>query len=182
MEKFLIKNKQRSTGECEKSLNEADCLNENTKTSSEEVTVTALSSRSLNLAVQNVKKKRLYLDSYLNLGFTWCGDKNFQKPKCVVCGETLANEARAPSKLKRHLITKHIHLLDKPRSYFERCLNSQEKQSATFTKMVKISDKAQEARYLVAEIIAKNMKPHTEAEKVKNFAVMCCYSKDNVRH
>ena len=36
----------------------------------------------------------------------------------------------------------------------------------TFTKTFQVSTKSQHASYLVAEIIAKNSKPHTEAEKV----------------
>ena len=36
----------------------------------------------------------------------------------------------------------------------------------TFTKTFQVSTKSQHASYLVAEIIAKNLKPHTKAEKV----------------
>ena len=35
----------------------------------------------------------------------------------------------------------------------------------TFTKTYRVSTKSQHARYLVAKILAKNSKPHMEAEK-----------------
>jgi len=71
-----------------------------------------------------------------------------------------------PSKLKRHFSTKHSHLVDKNASYFQRLLKSETRQSEKMTKIVTISDKTQEASYLVAELVAKQMKPHTIAEKL----------------
>ena len=70
------------------------------------------------------------------------------------------------SKLNRHFTAKHGHLSDKPRIYFERILAERKQQSQVFTKVFKVSTKAQEASYLVAEIIAKNSRPHTEAESI----------------
>ena len=109
-------------------------------------------------------KTRLYSDSYLELGFTWSGDELCPNPKCLVCGEELSNEAMLPSKLTRHFSTKHKHLSGKSVDYFKRLLDSLQKQRTTFVKKFKISDRAQKASYLVAEIIAKDMKPHTIAE------------------
>ncbi|XP_068237172.1 protein FAM200B-like [Palaemon carinicauda] len=77
---------------------------------------------------------------------------------------TTTNEAMVPSKLKRHLTLKHDHLAKKPRSYFEGLLNEHKKQSAMLSKKVKVADKAQEASYLVTELVVKSMKPHTIAE------------------
>ena len=48
--------------------------------------------------------------------------------------------------------------------YFKRLLDSQHKQRSTFVKKFKIFDRAQKASYLVVEIIAKDMTPHTIAE------------------
>ena len=45
-------------------------------------------------------------------------------------------------------------------------MKSQTEQSAKMMKKVKISNKAQEANYLVAELIAKKRKPHTLAEEL----------------
>ncbi|XP_068224197.1 SCAN domain-containing protein 3-like, partial [Palaemon carinicauda] len=81
-------------------------------------------------------------------------------PLCVICGDKLANEAMVHSKLT----LKHNHLANKPRSYFEGLLSEQKQQSAMLSKKVKVADKAQEASYLVVELVVKSMKPHTIAE------------------
>ncbi|KAK4886365.1 hypothetical protein RN001_002636 [Aquatica leii] len=53
------------------------------------------------------KKKRLYDDNYLKLGFTVIQNK----PQCVICFETLSRESTKLSKLVRHLNTKHPNCL-----------------------------------------------------------------------
>ncbi|XP_053545292.1 zinc finger BED domain-containing protein 5-like [Bombina bombina] len=109
-------------------------------------------------------KPRLYNKDYMKLGFTFSGNENNPCPKCIVCGEILANESMVPNKLKRHLNTKHSHLSEKPVEYFIELSKYIKKQSASFTKRMKTSEKAQKASYLVAQIIAKNKEPHTIAE------------------
>lgn len=112
------------------------------------------------------KKIRLYNDSYLAIGFTWTGEENCPLPLCIVCGKKLANTAMAPAKLKRHFTTNHSHLSNKTVDYFRRLLDSQNKQRKFFEKKVTMSEKAQEASYLVAELVAKKMKSHTIAESL----------------
>jgi len=109
---------------------------------------------------------RRYNDNYLGLGFTWVGDIERPNPECIVCGDKLSNEAMVPSKLKRHFRTKHGQLSDKHIDYFKRLLSCRSKQALRFTKKVTISDKAQQASFLVAEIVAQQSKPHTVAEKL----------------
>ncbi|CAI6348387.1 unnamed protein product [Macrosiphum euphorbiae] len=109
---------------------------------------------------------RQYHEDYLKMGVSCTGDTDNPRPWCVVCGEKLSNKAMVPSKLKRHLLTKHSHLIDKNITYFQRLLNSQNKQSKNMTTIVKISDKSQEASYVVAERVAKTMKPHTIGEQL----------------
>jgi len=41
------------------------------------------------------------------MGFICSGSEEEQKPQCLICFEVLSNEALKPSKLKRHLETKH---------------------------------------------------------------------------
>ena len=68
------------------------------------------------------------------------------------------------NKLKCHFLSKHGHLSKKPVEYFIQLSKSTKMQSIAFTKKLKTSDKAQEANYLVAQIIAKNKKPHAIVE------------------
>jgi hypothetical protein len=52
----------------------------------------------LKLKKQAVKKYgRKYESSYLELGFTWCGDESEQKPQCVLFYEVLSNECMKPA-------------------------------------------------------------------------------------
>ncbi len=85
---------------------------------------------------------------------------------CIVCEKKLANTAMAPAKLQRHFSTNHSHLSNKTVDYFWRLLDLQQKQRKVFEKEVTISDKAQEASYLVAELVVKKMKSHTIAESL----------------
>ncbi len=110
--------------------------------------------------MSDVKKKT----SYLAIGFTWTGKEDCPLPLCNVCGKNLANTAMAPVKSKRHFTTNHSHL--KTVEYFRRLFDSQQKQRKFCEKKVTISDKAQEASYLVAELVAKKMKSQTIAESL----------------
>ena len=96
-------------------------------------------------------------------GFTWTGNPDCPSPLCIVCGEKLANSAMAPAKLKRHLITKHPELARKDEVHFRRIRKYNKKQVNMFAESFKLSDKAQEASYSVAEIVARKMKSHTIA-------------------
>lgn len=112
------------------------------------------------------KVNRQYCNDYLNFGFTYVDENDCQIPLCVVCGEKLSNSAMAPAKLKRHFSSKHANLQSKEKNYFERLLNNQMNQRKHLKKIITISDKAQIASYKVAEIIAKELKPHTIAESL----------------
>ena len=101
----------------------------------------------VNIGSTNKKKRektRLYCDSYLTIGFTWCGDQAQPLPECLVYKAKLLNEYIVLSKLNRHFTAKHEHLSDKPRIYFERILAERKQQSQVFTKVFKVSTKAQE--------------------------------------
>lgn len=69
------------------------------------------------------------------------------------------------SKLKRYLNIKHNHLSGKDTIYFSQLLLSEQKQGKK-KKHRTIIDEAHLASYIVSEIVAKKMKPHTLAEKV----------------
>ncbi len=115
--------------------------------------------------VSDVKKNCLYSDSYLAIGFTWAGEEDCPLPLFIFRGKKLANKAMAPAKLKQHFTTNRSHLSNKTVDYFRRLLDLQQKQRKFFEKAT-ISDKAQEASYLVAELVAKKMKSRTIAESL----------------
>jgi hypothetical protein len=60
---------------------------------------------------------------------------------CVVCGEKLSNGCIVPSKINRHLTTKHRHLEKKDKAYFSRLLSSQVKKAKVMNNITKTSEK-----------------------------------------
>lgn len=60
-----------------------------------------------------------YDDSYLKYGFVSTENSHALNPMCVICRDKLANVSMKPSKLQRHLKTKHPALRDRPLDYFE---------------------------------------------------------------
>lgn len=118
---------------------------------------------------ESTKKKtkivnRKYDESYVSYGFTYCGDESCPTPKCLVCGETLGNNAMVPSKLIRHLTTKHPSVAQKDKAYFQRLKDQSKKQVNLMSSSFKTSDKAQKASYVIANMLVKAKKPHSLAE------------------
>jgi hypothetical protein len=72
----------------------------------------------------------------------------------------------SPAKLKRHLITNQSHMSSKSIDYFERLLESQNKESKAFVSKVMVSEKALEASHLVAELNAHKRKSHTGGQNL----------------
>ena len=63
-------------------------------------------------------KKRNYDQDYLKYGFIDATVNGQVVPQCVVCFENLSDDALRPSRLQRHLKTKHPSHQDKPLSFF----------------------------------------------------------------
>ena len=78
----------------------------------------------------------------------------------------MSNESMLPSKLGKHLKSKHSHLQDKATSYFKRMSEQQGKAADSSKSLRTVSDKAQIASYQVSELIAQNMKAHTLGESL----------------
>lgn len=105
-----------------------------------------------------------YNDDFLSMGFTWTGDRDCPKPKCIVCHKKFANSSMVPSKLRSHLKTSHSYIASKGAAYFEKLLKSQNKQSQSFVGRFTVNEKAQEASYLIAELIAQKRESYTLGE------------------
>ena len=65
----------------------------------------------------------------------------------LICNEILAAESMKPSKLKRHLSTKHATYCNKPKEYFERLLKSSNTEKQSFEKFVAVNEKYLLASY-----------------------------------
>lgn len=119
---------------------------------------------------QSSKKRksfvRHYIADYLKYGFVlWPqSEENCPKPECVVCRDVLSNESMKPSKLMRHLQTKHPQLESKPLDFFRRKSLEMKIQKDAFKKCFSVDKSLLKASYLVALRIAKSKKPYSVAE------------------
>ena len=112
-------------------------------------------------------KKMKYDTSFLNFGFSVITSDGLQKPQSVVCFEVLAHTSLKPSKLKRHLETKHPELEDKNLSFFQLMEENLQKTRIDSTWSCQNGNTGcLEASYQVAFRIAKAKKPHTIGEQL----------------
>ena len=88
------------------------------------------------------------------------------KAQCVECGLTLSNEALKPSKLQRHLETKHPMLVGKPVDYFKRKESGLQMQKRSVVSLTSNSKCALKASNLVARRVAQTKKAFTIAEEL----------------
>ncbi|XP_003368416.1 putative zinc finger protein [Trichinella spiralis] len=63
-------------------------------------------------------KKRKYDAEYIKYGFVAIEKNGVEVPQCVVCLDTLSNDALRPTRLQRHLHNRHPELSKKPVEYF----------------------------------------------------------------
>lgn len=107
---------------------------------------------------------RKYDSSYIRFGFIATDDGAVPKPQCVICGDVLSNDAMKPSKLVRHLNTKHKDISSKPKEFFERKCAEFRKSLKLIFDVSHINTCALRASYKVALRIAKAKKPYTIGE------------------
>ena len=106
---------------------------------------------------------------YLQYGFTNAIMNGQVVPQCVTCYEELSNDALRPSRLKRHLETKHPAHQSKSLAFF------QNKDSFKKTKILSADSFCQsssaevvKASFEIALMIAQAKKPHNIGETLIN--------------
>jgi len=159
MENFLIK---RASTSASASENKKRKLSETT--TDQPINEELEEKKTLN--VENQKKERKYQDQYIQFGFTFIEEKGKHRPKCVICLEILASESMKPSKLKRHLETKHPQYSNKDEQFFKRHENALKVQKKVINKFSTVSQKALVASFEVSYLIAKTKKPHSIGESL----------------
>ena len=112
-------------------------------------------------------KKRSYSDSFLKYGFVSIVSDGIEKPQCVLCMKVLSPESMKPSKLKRHLETKHTDCKDKDLLFFERKANCVKRSRMDSSGVFQQRNRASvEAAFVISLRIAKAKKPHIIAEQL----------------
>ena len=113
---------------------------------------------------QNCERK--YKKDYIQYGFIASGPEDHQQPLCIVCNTALTNESLVPSKLIRHLKTKHLTLKDKPTEFFENLMSQTNKQTKKMESYLKLPEKGLIANYKVTDLLTKRRKAHTGTDSV----------------
>jgi hypothetical protein len=106
------------------------------------------------------KLKRKYDESYIRFGFIAIGDTEAQNPQCVMCGDVLSNESMKPSKLMRHLRTRHADVEGKPKQFFELKASKLHACKNSIKSLAQTNVAALRASFKVALRIAKAKKPY----------------------
>ncbi|KAM4604703.1 SCAN domain-containing protein 3-like [Polymixia lowei] len=109
---------------------------------------------------------RKYNPDFIKFGFVNGGSEAEPRAQCVECVLTLSNEALKPSKLRRHLETKHPKLVGKPVDFFKRKENGLQIQKRSIVSLTGNAKCALKASYLVARRVAQSKKAFTIAEEL----------------
>ena len=109
---------------------------------------------------------RKYEPEYIKYGFTSAGTDLEPKAQCVECAQILSNGALKPSKLQRHLNSKHPEAAAKPKEYFARKRKSMQRQQGILTSFTSQSKSALKASYIMAFRIARSKKAFTIAKEL----------------
>ena len=99
---------------------------------------------------------RKYMDSYFKFGFIQCPDTDqLPRPECVICATVLGNEAMKPSRLIRHLNTKHSDLVNKAIEFFVRKRDALKIEKKIISQASTTDTSLLTASYLISLQIAK---------------------------
>lgn len=113
---------------------------------------------------KNVVRK--YDSVYLKFGFISVDRDGVPRPMCLICREILANSSMLPTKLVRHLQTKHPESKDQPIQHFELLKNEWNDQSKNMVKYTQSELASIESSFHVALQIAKAKKPLSIGEEL----------------
>jgi hypothetical protein len=112
-------------------------------------------------------KNRKYDDDYIKFGFACSGDQECPKPRCVICGDVLANSSLKPSLLRRHLETRHPTKTNKPVDFLKRKLVESNRCIVNFVSTTSnYNENALEASYRISYRVTKALEAHTIAENL----------------
>jgi len=116
------------------------------------------------------------MDSYLQFGFTHCPDSDqLPQPQCVICAAVLGKEAMKPSRLIRHLNTKHSDLVNKNIEFFMRKRDALKIEKKIISQASTTDNSLLMASYLISLQTAKCKKPYSIGEElVKPSLIAAC--------
>ena len=122
-----------------------------------------------------MSKKRLYHDSYLELGFTCLVKNGEEHPQCVICSKCLGSGSMKPFQLRQHLTKNHPELQNKTREYFALREKAVKRARLDATGNFQTQSSAiVKASYEVAFQVAKTKKPHTIGEDLVKPCLLAC--------
>ena len=155
MDKWLKRSQQNASAENVESADEVEQMSNigNAKHSSDK-----------SASVSTSRRKRKYNQTFVQYGFTFITENDKQRPLCLLCNEVLANESLKPTKLKRHLDTKHDSYSNKPVTFFQRILRTSEHQRRSFESEFLTQEKYTRASFEASWLIAKTKKPFNIGE------------------
>ena len=107
-----------------------------------------------------------YNESYFKYIFISTGDSKAPCPLCVICNSKLSNEVMKPSRLLRHMKTKHPKLKHKPLKFFERRKRDREGEKRLLRTALSTNSNSLRVSYLASHRIAKTNKALTIGEEV----------------
>ena len=111
-------------------------------------------------------KKRKYSEDYLQYGFTDAMVNDQVVPQCVICFQILSNDALRPTRLQRHLQTKHSCHHNKPLVFFQskkdlfKKINIASKETFCQSILAEVV----EASFVITRMIAQAKKPRNIGE------------------
>jgi hypothetical protein len=97
-----------------------------------------------------------FMDSYLKFGFIQCPDTDqLPRSQCVICANVLGNEATKPSRLIRHLNTKHSDVVNKHIEFFMRTRDALKLEKKIISQASTTNTSLLTASYLISSQTAK---------------------------